>query len=86
MTAFWVSIPIGILIVLLAVGWPFWLTHRRMRPHYDSTQAQAYLDATGKTPQDAVEGQPGSKDWQNADGSQSWGDTAGYEPHQAERH
>jgi hypothetical protein len=39
MTAFWVSIPIGILIVLLAVAWPFWLTRRRRRPADDRTQA-----------------------------------------------
>jgi|HubBroStandDraft_6_1064221.scaffolds.fasta_scaffold806660_2 hypothetical protein len=52
MTAFWVSIPIGILIVVLAVAWPFRLTHRRMRAHDARTQAEAYLDATSKTPQD----------------------------------
>ncbi len=54
MTAFWVSIPIGILIVVLAVAWPFRLTHRRMRAHDDRTQAQAYLDATSRTPQDSA--------------------------------
>ena len=59
MTAFWISIPLGFLIVLLAVGVPFYLTHRRMRAHYGVEEGNAYLDAAGKTPEDAATGRPG---------------------------
>lgn len=44
MGIFWASIPIGLAIVAAAVGIPFWLTHRGMRPE-DPVDAQAYLDA-----------------------------------------
>jgi len=60
MTAVWISVLIGVLIVLLAVGVPYWLTHRRMRAHYDHSEGSAYLEATGKTPEDAAAGRPGS--------------------------
>jgi hypothetical protein len=58
MAAFWVSIPLGLLIVLLAVACPYWLTHRQMRPPYDQSEAREYLDATGKTPEEAATGRP----------------------------
>lgn len=58
MAEFWISIVAGLLIVLLAIGIPFWLTHRRLRPH-DLNEGQAYLNATGKTPEDAAAGRPG---------------------------
>jgi hypothetical protein len=57
-TAFWLSIPIGLLIVLAAVGIPYWITHRRMRPHHDLTESYEYLEAAGKTPEDAALGRP----------------------------
>jgi hypothetical protein len=60
MAEFWISIAAGVLIVLLAVAIPFWLTHRRMRPH-DLTEGQTYLDATGKTPEEAAVGRPGRR-------------------------
>jgi hypothetical protein len=60
MAEFWISIVAGLLIVLLAVGIPYWLTHRRLRPH-DLTEGQAYLDATGKTPEDAALGRSGRR-------------------------
>lgn len=44
MGIFWASILIGLLLVVAAVGIPFWLTHRRMRPN-DPAEAHAYLDA-----------------------------------------
>lgn len=58
MAEFWVSTVAGLVIVLLAIGIPYWLTHRRMRPH-DLSEGRAYLDATGKTPEDASAGRPG---------------------------
>ena len=57
MTLFWVSIVAAVIIVLLAVGIPYLLTHRRMNPR--GSEARAYLDATGKTPEDAALGRPG---------------------------
>jgi hypothetical protein len=60
MAEFWISIAAGLVIVLLAIGIPYWLTHRRLRPH-DLTEGQAYLDATGKTPEDAAAGRPGRR-------------------------
>jgi hypothetical protein len=59
MTTFWLSIPLGIVIVLAAVGIPYWLTHHRMRPHYDVSESHEYLAAAGKTPEDAAVGRPG---------------------------
>lgn len=60
MAEFWVSIFAGLVIVLLAVGIPYWLTHRRLRPH-DLTEGREYLDTTGKTPEDAAAGRPGRR-------------------------
>ncbi len=36
-----------------------YLTHCRMRPHYGVEEGNAYLDAAGKTPEDAATGRPG---------------------------
>lgn len=40
----WVSIIGALLIVALAVGVPYWLTHRNLRP-YDRSEGRAYLRA-----------------------------------------
>jgi hypothetical protein len=55
-TMFWLSIPIGLLIVIAAIGIPFWITHRRMRPHHELSESYEYLETAGKTPQDAAAG------------------------------
>ena len=68
MTALWVAIPVGMLIVLLAVAIPYWLTQRRMREHHDLSEAYEYLAAIGKTPAEAATGQPGRLQWQRAAG------------------
>lgn len=44
MAWFWISIPLAVLIVALAVGIPYMLTHRHLRPH-EATEGRAYLDA-----------------------------------------
>jgi hypothetical protein len=67
MVEFWISIFAGLLIVLLAIGIPYWLTHRRLRPH-DLAEGQGYLDATGKTPEDAAAGRPGRRFRNSANG------------------
>jgi hypothetical protein len=50
MSIFWASIPIGLAIVAAAVGIPYWLTHRGMRPN-NPVEAQAYLDAKDEVAQ-----------------------------------
>jgi hypothetical protein len=44
MAIFWASIPIGLVLVAGAVGIPYWLTHRGMRPD-NPAESHAYLDA-----------------------------------------
>ncbi len=41
----WGSLVIGLVIVALAVGIPFFLTHRRMREPRDFSDSHAYLRA-----------------------------------------
>ena len=50
---------IGVLIVILAIGIPYWLTHRHMRPQHDTDEVQAYQEATGRSQQAIAEGKPG---------------------------
>jgi hypothetical protein len=50
---------IGLLLVILAVGIPYWLTHRHMRPQHDPGEVEAYQAATGKSGQDIAAGKPG---------------------------
>jgi len=56
MGMFWASIAIGLLLVALGVGIPYWLTHRGMHPS-DPAEAQAYLDAKDEMTQTADTGQ-----------------------------
>ena len=56
MSIFWASIPIGLALVAAAVGIPYWLTHRGMRPN-DPVEARAYLDAKDEMAQTADTGQ-----------------------------
>ncbi len=42
MTLFWISIVAGVVIVALAIGIPYFITHRRLRPH-DTAGAGDYL-------------------------------------------
>ena len=41
----WGSLVIGLAIAALAVGIPFFLTHRRMREPHDVSDSHAYLRA-----------------------------------------
>lgn len=40
----WAGIIIGLVIVALAVGIPYFLTHRTMHPPYDRSEGRAYLE------------------------------------------
>lgn len=55
-----IGIIIAVIICLLAIGIPYWRTHRRLRAHGEVSQGRDYLNATGKTPEDAAAGRPGS--------------------------
>lgn len=39
----WTGLAIGLVIVALAVGIPYFHTHRRMREHHDVTDSHSYL-------------------------------------------
>ena len=39
----WVGLAVGLVIVAVAVGIPFFLTHRRMREPHDVSDSRAYL-------------------------------------------
>jgi hypothetical protein len=41
----WGSFAIGLVIVALAVGIPYFLTHRRMRDPHDVSDGRSYLRA-----------------------------------------
>jgi len=58
-TAVVLSIVLGLLIIVLAIGIPYWLTHRHMRPQHDAGEAQAYLEATDRTAEQVAAGEPG---------------------------
>lgn len=43
------AILLGLLIVILAIAIPYWLTHRHMRPQHDPAEAGAYAVATDRS-------------------------------------
>jgi len=58
MTTFWISIGLGLLIVLAAIGIPLYLTHRKMYPHHNLSDASTYLDSTGRSAGEVAAGKP----------------------------
>lgn len=48
----------GVLIVILAVGVPYLLTHRHMRPQHDSAEMRAYAEATDRSAEKTAAGEP----------------------------
>ncbi len=50
---------LGVLIVILAIGIPYWLTHRHMRPQHDPAETQAYAEATDRSAEKIAAGAPG---------------------------
>jgi hypothetical protein len=49
----------GVLVVVLAVGIPYFLTHRRMRPQHDPAEMRAYTQATARSAEKIACGAPG---------------------------
>jgi len=52
------AVLLGLLIVVLAVGIPYWLTHRHMRPQHDPAEMQAYTRATDRSAEKIAAGAP----------------------------
>jgi hypothetical protein len=57
MALFWASIGVGVLIVLLVIGIPYWLTHRKLHPR-EHVDADHYLEAKDQTADDLIPEQP----------------------------
>jgi hypothetical protein len=55
----WVAVILGVIIVALAVGIPYYLTHRRMSEHIDHGPGEAYLEGTGRSREDLAAQRPG---------------------------
>jgi hypothetical protein len=58
MALVWVAIAVAVLLFLLAVGIPYWLSHRRLHPR-EHVDADTYLEAREQAPPDVVPDQPG---------------------------
>jgi hypothetical protein len=58
MSAAVVATLLGLLIVIMAVGTPYWLTHRHMRPQHDPRETQAYAQATDRSAEKIAAGAP----------------------------
>jgi hypothetical protein len=57
MDLFWTSIGVGVLLVLFAVGIPYWLTHRKLHPR-EHADADTYLEAKDEAAEDLIPDQP----------------------------
>jgi len=53
------SLILAVVVVCLAIGIPYFLTHRRMADHYEHAKSEAYLEATGRTSEDVALGRQG---------------------------
>ena len=53
----WTSIAVGVVLFLLAVGIPYWLTHRRLHPR-EHIDADTYLDVKDQAAEDVTPEQP----------------------------
>jgi hypothetical protein len=58
MALFFVSIALGLLIVAVAVGYPYWRTHHRMRDPYDKAEARGYFAAKEQADEGVLPDQP----------------------------
>jgi hypothetical protein len=53
-----VTTLVGVLIVVLAIGVPYWLTHRHTRPQHDPAEILAYAEASDWSPEKIAAGEP----------------------------
>ena len=76
---------LGLLIVVLAIGIPYWLTHRHMRPQHDRAEMQAYADATDRSAEKIAAGVPGRGFDHGSPAAREWRAAhAGQDPETAE--
>ena len=71
----WVAIGaslLGLLIVILAIGIPFWASHRRMRSKSDPGEVRAYQEATGRSGEAIAAGKPGQPFWRGGKAARRW--------------
>jgi hypothetical protein len=87
MTTALLSVLAGLLIVILVVGTPYWLTHRRMRPQHDPDEATAYQQATARSASDIAAGKAGRSFWRGGQAARQWQAAhAGVHPETGEPH
>ncbi len=72
MTLMWAAIAVAVLLFLLAVGIPYWLSHRRLRPR-EHGDADTYLEAKEHAAPDVIPDQPGHSARQVSTGTQPIG-------------
>jgi uncharacterized SAM-binding protein YcdF (DUF218 family) len=72
MTTAVVSVLVGLLIAILVIGTPYWLTHRHMRPQHDADEAIAYQQATARSADDIAAGKPGRPFRQGGRAARQW--------------
>jgi hypothetical protein len=72
MTTAVVSVLVGLLIAILVIGTPYWLTHRHMRPQHDPDEALAYQQATARSADDIATGKPGRAFWRGGRAARQW--------------
>jgi len=68
----WAAIAVGVVLFLLAVGIPYWLTHRRLRPR-EHVDADAYLKAKDQADEEVIPEQPAHSARQVSAGTQPIG-------------
>jgi hypothetical protein len=57
--AVWIAIILAVVVVGFAIGIPYFLTHRRMKDHFEHDHSETYIEATGRTAEDVSSGRPG---------------------------
>jgi hypothetical protein len=72
MTTAVVSVLAGLVIAILVIGTPYWLTHRHMRPQHDPDEALAYQQATARSAGDIAGGKPGRSFWHGGRAARRW--------------
>jgi len=76
---------LGLLIVIAAIGVPYWLTHRHMRPQHDPAEMRAYAEATDRSTEKIAAGVPGRRFDHGSHAARDWSAAhAGLDPETGE--
>jgi hypothetical protein len=73
MTAGVGSALLGLLIVILAVGIPYYATHRHLRPQHDPAETRAYQRATARSAGQIAARRPGRAFRYGGRDAKNWG-------------